>query len=242
MPGMVQGKFFGSAHLVAPLQHEQLRHFLAVEVAMHGVVGGGAERAEHQQHFVLLDQLAGLLDRLRRRVGVVEGDELDLAAVDAAFGVDLLEIGFLRLADDAEAGDRAAVGQGLADADFVLAAAAAAIPPNANAIVNACRDSLIVSLPVCFCCLIRRAKRAPASKSAPASANSAFMRSTSSATGGASAIWPMPWPEPQMSRQAFTSCCRRSQNSSSTCRRPAGFADRGRRPRSTVRDNCRARR
>ena len=71
---------------------------------MHGVVGGGPERAEHQQHFVLLDEFSGLLDRLRRRVGVVEADELDLAAVDAAFGVDLLEIGLLRPADDAEAG------------------------------------------------------------------------------------------------------------------------------------------
>ena len=87
---------------------------------MHGVVGRGSERAEHQQHFFLLDQLAGLLDRLRRRVGVIEGDELDLAAVDAAFGVDLLEIGLLRPADDAEAGYRAAIGQRLADADFVL--------------------------------------------------------------------------------------------------------------------------
>ncbi len=63
---------------------------------MHGGVGGGAERTEHHQHLVLLDQFAGLLDRLRRRIGVVERDEFDLAAVDAAFGIDLLEIGLLR--------------------------------------------------------------------------------------------------------------------------------------------------
>jgi hypothetical protein len=63
---------------------------------MHRVVGGGPERAEHQQHFFLFDELACLLDRLGRRVRVIEADELDLAAVDSAFGVDLLEIGLLR--------------------------------------------------------------------------------------------------------------------------------------------------
>ena len=101
-------------------QHEELRHLLAVQVAVHRVVGGGAERAEHQQHLLLLDEFSRLLDRLGRRVRIVEADELDLAAIDAAFGIDLLEIGLLRPADDAEAGCRAAIGQRLPDADFVL--------------------------------------------------------------------------------------------------------------------------
>jgi hypothetical protein len=59
---MVHGKFFGSAHLVAPLSTN--------------------------------------------------------TATDAALGIDLGEVGFLRPSDDAESGDRAAVRQGLADADF----------------------------------------------------------------------------------------------------------------------------
>ena len=59
-------------------------------------IGRRAERLEHQQDLVALDQLARLLDRLRRAVGVVIGDEIDLAAVDAALGIDLVEIGCLR--------------------------------------------------------------------------------------------------------------------------------------------------
>ena len=47
-------------------------------------VGRRAERAEHQQHFVALDQLAGLLDCFWRAVGIVIGDVINLAAVDAA--------------------------------------------------------------------------------------------------------------------------------------------------------------
>jgi len=63
-----------------------------------------------------------VLDCLWRRVRIVEADELDLAAIDAALSVDLLEIGLLRPADDAEAGCRAAIGQRLPDADLVLVA------------------------------------------------------------------------------------------------------------------------
>ena len=89
---------------------------------MHRIVGGGTERAEHQQHFLLLDEFSCLLDCLGWGICVVEADELDLAAIDAALGVDLLEIGLLRAADDAEAGCRAAIGQRLPDADLVLVA------------------------------------------------------------------------------------------------------------------------
>src|ERR1700694_2683759 len=88
---------------------------------MHRAVGGGSQRAEHQQHFILFDELPGLLDRLGRRVRIIEADELYLSAVDAALGVDLLEISFLCPTDDAEPGHRAAVWESLADADLVLA-------------------------------------------------------------------------------------------------------------------------
>jgi len=62
---------------------------------------------EHQQYAILLDELVRGLDRLLRVVGVVIGDEIDLAAVDAAFGVDLLEIRGNRLADQAVGRGRA---------------------------------------------------------------------------------------------------------------------------------------
>src|SRR2546430_7949344 len=51
------------------------------------------------QHLVALDQLAHLLHRLGRRVTVVIGDEVDLTAVDAAFGVHFLEVGVDRLSN-----------------------------------------------------------------------------------------------------------------------------------------------
>ena len=87
---------------------------------MHSIVGGGAERAEHHLHFVLLDQLACVLNRFRRRVRIVHADELDLPAVDAAFGIDLLEVCLLSATDDTKARQRTAVGQRLSDADFTL--------------------------------------------------------------------------------------------------------------------------
>src|SRR5947199_4205959 len=90
---------------------------------MHSAVGGGSERAEHQQHFLLFDELAGLLDRLGRGIRIIKADKIYLSAVDATLGVDLLKIGLLCATDNAESGHRAAVWQGLADADFVLAVA-----------------------------------------------------------------------------------------------------------------------
>jgi hypothetical protein len=70
---------------------EQLRHLLGVQIFLDRRVRRRAERVEDQQDFVAFDQLAGLLDGLRRRVAVVIGDEVDLAAVDAAFALILLK-------------------------------------------------------------------------------------------------------------------------------------------------------
>ena len=50
---------------------------------------GGAVGADDRDDLVRADELARGLDRLLRVERVVAGDELDLAAVDAAFGVDL---------------------------------------------------------------------------------------------------------------------------------------------------------
>ena len=102
---------------------EQLRHLLRVQVLLDRRIRRGAERIEDQQDFVAFDQLAGLLDGLRRAVGVVIADEVDLAAVDAALGVDLLEVGFFGLADHAIGGRRSAVGHDVADLDFGIGGA-----------------------------------------------------------------------------------------------------------------------
>src|SRR6185437_4275037 len=56
-------------------------------------VGRGAEGLEHERDLVLLDELADHLDGLGRAVAVVVADEVDLAAVDPALVVDLLEVG-----------------------------------------------------------------------------------------------------------------------------------------------------
>src|SRR5206468_966205 len=83
--------------------------------------GLGAERLEDQEHLVALDQLARLLDRLRRTERVVIADEVDLAAIDAALDIVLVEIGRLRLADRAIGRRRAAIGHYVADLDFGVA-------------------------------------------------------------------------------------------------------------------------
>lgn len=62
-------------------------------------VGGVSKRLEREQHFIALDELANLLDRLRRRRRVVVRDQVDLASIDAAAVVDHSKIGGLHLAD-----------------------------------------------------------------------------------------------------------------------------------------------
>ena len=102
---------------------QQLRHALRVEIFVHGGLRRGAERAVQRQHFLLLDQPPRRLDAFRRAVGVVHGEELYLASVDAALFVQHLEIGF---ADPAEhAVERAGAGMrhGLSELDFGIARA-----------------------------------------------------------------------------------------------------------------------
>ncbi|MGY4426678.1 hypothetical protein ACVWY2_009127 [Bradyrhizobium sp. JR6.1] len=97
---------------------EQLRDILLVEVFSHGEVARRAERAEHQQHVLTLDEIAGLLDRGLRIGAVIDRDELDLAAIDAAMLVDHVEIGRFRPPDGRERGERSGVGHDIADTDL----------------------------------------------------------------------------------------------------------------------------
>ncbi|MGY4499124.1 hypothetical protein ACVWYH_003055 [Bradyrhizobium sp. GM24.11] len=102
---------------------QQLRHALGVEIFVHGGLRRGAERAIEREHLFLLDEAPRRLDAFRRAVGVVHGEKLDLAPVDAALLVQHLEIG---LADPPEhAVERAGAGMrhGLPDLDLGVAGA-----------------------------------------------------------------------------------------------------------------------
>ncbi|MGX0994111.1 hypothetical protein AB7M38_001403 [Bradyrhizobium diazoefficiens] len=117
------GKVPGIAELGAAGRDEELRHLLGVHIFHDRGVRGCAERLEDQQNLVALDQLARLLDRLRRRIGVVIADEVDLAAVDAALVVDHPEERGLSLSDHAIGRGRPAIGHDVADLDVGVAGA-----------------------------------------------------------------------------------------------------------------------
>ena len=71
---------------------EQLRDLFLVEVLAGGEIVRRAERAEHEEHFFLLDQLARPLHCVPRARAVVDGNEFDPAPVDTAALVDHVEI------------------------------------------------------------------------------------------------------------------------------------------------------
>jgi len=100
-----------------------LRHLLCVHVFLDRRVRRRAERVEDQQNFVALDQLARLFDRLRRAVTVVVTDEVDLAPVDTAFGIDLVEVGGFGSGDHAVSGGGTAIGIDVADLDLGIGGA-----------------------------------------------------------------------------------------------------------------------
>ena len=77
----------------------------------------GADLVEHQEDLVLLDEAPGLLDGLRRVVGVVEVAVVDLPAVHAAVVVHVLEVGRRAVGNDRVGGLRPAERDGAADQD-----------------------------------------------------------------------------------------------------------------------------
>jgi hypothetical protein len=89
---------------------EQLRYLVVIEILPDRSISRRAKAVEYKGDPLQLDQAAGLLDGLGRAVAVVETDEIDLAAVDAARFVDHPEICDLRSADHAIGGSCAAVG------------------------------------------------------------------------------------------------------------------------------------
>src|SRR5258708_3248305 len=93
---MVHGKSFGSFHLVAPVATNSCGTFLALR-------------------YFWIAEFDGVLGRA---ITVVIGEKVDFGAVDAALGVDLLEIGLFGFADHAVGGGGAAIGHDVADLDL----------------------------------------------------------------------------------------------------------------------------
>ena len=149
---MVQGKCLGSLNVAAPVATNNCGILLSLRYCRIARFGGGAERVEEESDFLLFDKAAHLLDCLRRTVAVVEADQVDLAAVDAAHVVDHLEIGGLGFADHPVGGGWSAIGHGLADLDFrigdagrVSARAEPALAANAAAALD-CRNERRVNM------------------------------------------------------------------------------------------------
>src|SRR6516165_4805817 len=98
------------APLGCAVRDKQLRVLLGVHVFLNGSVARRAEALEDKQDLVALDQPARLLDRFGRTIGVVIRDEADLATVDAALSVHLVEISGDRFPDHPVGRCRTAVG------------------------------------------------------------------------------------------------------------------------------------
>ena len=84
---------------------------LGIEIFLDSGVGWCAESASDRKHSIGLHQPSSLLDRFGRRKGVVERDEVDLAAVYTASIVDHFEIGNLRFAIGGNCRDWSAIGR-----------------------------------------------------------------------------------------------------------------------------------
>src|ERR1700682_2702573 len=118
LPAHGPGKVLVLTKLGGAGRDEKLRDLLGVQIFLNGRVRRRSKGTEHEQNLVAFDQLARLLNGLRRAVAVVIADKVDLAAVHAALFVDHLEVGFFDLADHAVGGSRTAIGHDIAELDL----------------------------------------------------------------------------------------------------------------------------
>ena len=88
-PGVVLG--IGDEHRRAGAQPD-IGHFLLVDIFADRGIRRSTDGLEQDGDLFILDQLADDLDRFRRAVAVIQGNQVDLAAVDAALFIDHLEI------------------------------------------------------------------------------------------------------------------------------------------------------
>ena len=106
-------------HVLRARQGKKPRHLFRIQVGLGRRVGGGADGAHREQNLVLLDQLAGHIQGFFWIVAVVINDHVDLAAIDPALGIDLVEIGRNDLGLDGIGGGRTGYRRSRADADLV---------------------------------------------------------------------------------------------------------------------------
>src|SRR5260370_37170221 len=104
---------------------KKLRHFFLVEIFLDRGIRRRADDLEGGENFVAFDKLAHLLNSLRRTVGIVVLNEIDLAPVDSTLLVDHAYIVALHLADAAVAGSRSAERNGGTAFDSRIPAAGA---------------------------------------------------------------------------------------------------------------------
>ncbi len=102
---------------------KEMGHLLLVDVFEHRHVGRRTDGIDEEQHFVAFDKASDLLDRLGWAIGVVEADEVDLAAVHAAVLVYHREIGRDRYRTRRIGRCRTAIGRGGPDLDFTIGGA-----------------------------------------------------------------------------------------------------------------------
>jgi hypothetical protein len=102
----------------AASRDEDLRHLVLVEVFLHGDIGNGADGPDLGENAIVINELAGLFNRFRRAERILERDQVDLPAVDAALLVQHLEIADHDTAIARKGGRRPAIGNRLAYFDF----------------------------------------------------------------------------------------------------------------------------
>ena len=112
------GKFLGIVEPLCAGGQEKVRNAFAVKVFLDRYVGRRSQRAGYRKNLVRLDEPSCLFERFRRTECVIERDQVNVAAVDAAKVVDHLEIGDLRQAVGGGRRCRAAVIGGGAELDF----------------------------------------------------------------------------------------------------------------------------
>src|SRR6516225_2461793 len=98
-------------------RYEQLRYLSLIHVFT-DCYGTDTQALENQQDFVVFNELTSLFDPFGRVIGVVIGNELDPAAVDATLGIDLVEISTLCFGYYGVSRQWSTIGSHIADLDL----------------------------------------------------------------------------------------------------------------------------
>ena len=123
LPSHRPGEILRIAESLVGGRDKELGHFPVIQVFLDSNIHRPAQALKNQKDLVALNELARLFDRFRGIGAIVIADELDLASVDAALRIDLVEVSSFGLSDDAVRRDRTTVRHGVADLYFGVAGA-----------------------------------------------------------------------------------------------------------------------